>query len=104
MRPAGIPKSSGILPRRIFVFPWVFHKLVRTVLTSFGKGMSLPDPRPLPDPSCACSDTNGLRHKAHHQHMGLVLTHNLGIFNVIFNYVVNSLQHKAQLVSLLAPD
>ena len=28
--------------------------------------------------------------------MGLVLTHNVGIFNVIFNYVVNCLQHKAQ--------
>ena len=28
--------------------------------------------------------------------MGLVLTHNVGIFNVIFNYVVNGLQHKAQ--------
>ena len=27
MRPAGIPKSSGIWPRQIFVFLWVFHKL-----------------------------------------------------------------------------
>ena len=27
--------------------------------------------------------------------MGLVLTHNVGIFNVIFNYVVNGEQHKA---------
>ena len=32
MRPAGIPKTSGILPRRIFVFLWVFHKLVITPL------------------------------------------------------------------------
>ena len=32
MRPAGIPKMSGILPRRIFVFLWVFHKLVITPL------------------------------------------------------------------------
>ena len=27
---------------------------------------------------------------------GAVLTHNVGIFNVIFNYVVNGLEHKAQ--------
>src|SRR4029434_4348180 len=32
MRPAGIPKMSGILLRRIFVFLWVFHKLVITPL------------------------------------------------------------------------
>ena len=32
MRPAGIPKTSGILLRRIFVFLWVFHKLVITSL------------------------------------------------------------------------
>jgi len=32
MRPAGIPKTSGILLRRIFVFLWVFHKLVITPL------------------------------------------------------------------------
>jgi len=32
MHPAGIPKTSGILLRRIFVFLWVFqfHKLVIT--------------------------------------------------------------------------
>src|SRR4029434_6251165 len=42
MRPAGIPKTSGILPRRIFVFLWVFHKLViNYVLTRFRKGISL---------------------------------------------------------------
>ena len=40
MRPAGIPKTSGILPRRIFVFLWVFHKLVITPLQVFGKGIS----------------------------------------------------------------
>ena len=27
---------------------------------------------------------NGLQHKAQRQHMGLALTHNVGIFNVIF--------------------
>ena len=32
MRPAGIPKTSVILPRLIFVFLWVFHKLVITPL------------------------------------------------------------------------
>src|SRR4029434_8031305 len=32
MRPAGIPKSSGILPRWIFAFLWVFHKLGFTPL------------------------------------------------------------------------
>src|SRR4029434_3656032 len=35
-------KKKGILPRRIFVFLWVFHKLViNYVLTSFRKGISL---------------------------------------------------------------
>ena len=58
--------------------------------------LSLHDGSPLGDSSpsdCACSDTNGLRHKAQHQHqhIWLVLTHNVGLFNVIFNNVVNGL-------------
>src|SRR4029434_2669337 len=32
LKNAGIPKMSGILPRRILVFLWVFHKLVFTPL------------------------------------------------------------------------
>src|SRR4029434_9373018 len=57
--------------------------------------LSLPDCSPLPDGSPAhraCSDTNGLRQKAQRQHMGLVLTHNVGLFNVIFNNVVTTFQ------------
>src|SRR4029434_72702 len=38
MRPAGIPKKSVILPRRIFVVLWVLHKLV---FTCVGGGISL---------------------------------------------------------------
>src|SRR4029434_6624954 len=58
--------------------------------------LSLHDGSPLADSSpslCACSDTNDLRHKVQHQHqhIWLVLTHNVGLFNVIFNYVVNGL-------------
>ena len=61
-----------------------------------GSRLSLHDGSPLGDRSpshCACSDTNGLRHKAQHQHqhIRLVLTHNVGLFNVIFNNVVNGL-------------
>src|SRR4029434_6015092 len=58
--------------------------------------LSLHDGSPLGDHSpshCACSDTNDVRHKAQHQHqhIWLVLTHNVGLFNVIFNNVVNGL-------------
>ena len=68
--------------------------------------MSLHDGSPLGDSSpshCACSDTKGLRHKAQHNRacsdnktvysisLWLVLTHNVGLFNVIFNNVVNGL-------------
>src|SRR4029434_9316432 len=58
--------------------------------------LSLHNGSPLGDRSpshCACSDTNGLRHEAQHQHqhIWLVLTHNVGLFNVIFNNVVNGL-------------
>ena len=49
MRPAGIPKSSGILHRRIFVFVWVFHKLVITSLQVLERVSPVP-------PSCASSD------------------------------------------------
>ena len=77
-----------------------------TLLTSTQTSMSLPDGSPLADGSpshCACSDTNGLQHKAQHNRtcsdnktvysirLWLVLTHNVGLFNVIFNNVVNGL-------------
>src|SRR4029434_2659010 len=63
--------------------------------------LSLHDGSPLADSSpshCACSDTNGLRHKAQHQHqhIWLVLTYNVGLFNVIFNNVVNGLNVNIQ--------
>src|SRR4029434_1727961 len=48
MRLAGIPKASGVLPRRIFVFLWIFHKLI---ITEFGKGYLHYIP-----PFCASSD------------------------------------------------
>ena len=57
--------------------------------------VSLPDGSPLVDGSpshCACSDTNGLWHKAQHQHIWLVLTHNVGLFKVLFYNVVNGLK------------
>lgn len=65
----------------------------KLVADSYGM-VSLHNGSPLGDRSpshCACSDTNGLRHKAQHQHIWLVLTHNVGLFNVIFNNVVNGL-------------
>ena len=34
---------------------------------------------------------NGLQAQHQHQHIWLVLTHNVGLFNVIFNNVVNGL-------------
>jgi len=50
MRPAGIPKTSGILLRRIFVFLWFFHKLLITPY-KFWKWYL-----PYVPPSCASSD------------------------------------------------
>src|SRR4029434_1728633 len=50
MRPARIPKTSGILPRKIFVFLWVFHKLVITPLQVLERYV------PYVPHSCASSD------------------------------------------------
>src|SRR4029434_6082854 len=63
--------------------------------------LSLHNGSPLGDRSpshCACSDTNGLRYKAQHQHqhIWLVLTYNVGLFNVICNNVVNGLNVNIQ--------
>src|SRR4029434_9716210 len=61
---------------------------VKSIFFTKQSSLSLHDGSPLGDSSpshCACSDTNGLRHKAQHQHqhIWLVLTHNVGLFNVI---------------------
>src|SRR4029434_1520160 len=83
----------------------------RTFCVKMSSKLSLHDGSPLGDSSpshCACSDTNGLWHKAQHNRacsdnktvysISLnininisVLAHNVDLFNVIFNNVVNGL-------------